>query len=269
MYLCRSHPMKLRTLVLLLALCGAHSAFAEMHRCLLPDGRTSFQQFACDAPPPAARTPVPMPVVSAPGRGPSDEPVRLTRRNREVLELTAQFERCRVDADGFADKSDAVYAAWMRRYGQVLAEHNRVLQARIRAARRGETTVPLAMCTDDWLRDIEPLSRMPDARFATVEKTWQVFMGALMTGDRLTALSCLEGRAGLRWRERVEAMSNEELRIVGASIRTLKVQWGDDYEKEAVVADVENRVVGIAFRNTNEEWKITDWGGAAAPAATP
>ena len=41
------------------------------------------------------------------------------------------------------------------------------------------------------------------------------------------------------------------------------MQWGDDYEKEGLVADNDNRAVGIAFRNVNEEWKITDWGGAA------
>lgn len=268
MYLCRSDPMKIRGFFLLFALCAFDGAIAETHRCLLPDGRTSFQQMPCDALPAAVATPVPATAVSAPSLAAGD-PVRPTRRHREVLELTAQLERCRVDAAGFADKSDAVYAAWMRRHAAVLAAHNKQLAARIRAARRGETTVPLAMCTDDWLRAIEPLSRMPDSRFSSVEKTWQVFMGALMTGDRATALSCLDGRAGLRWKVRVEAMSNEELRQVGASIRGLKMQWGDDYEKEGLIADTANRTVGVAFRNVNEEWKITDWGGGAPAAAAP
>ena len=35
-----------------------------------------------------------------------------------------------------------------------------------------------------------------------------------------------------------------------------------------MVADVENRAVGVAFRNVNEEWKITDWGAPAAPPVT-
>lgn len=191
--------------------------------------------------------------------------VRPTRRKREVLALSAQFERCRADMPGFAERSALIYAAWTRRHAAVLSQYQRQLAAKVRASRRGESTLPLQACTDDWLRSIEPLSRMPDARFATVEKTWQVFMGALMTGDRETAMSCLSGSASLRWKMRVESLTNEELRTIASSIRALKVQWGDDYAKEGVIADTEDRVVGIAFQNVNEEWKITDWGGAAAP----
>ena len=109
---------------------------------------------------------------------------------------------------------------------------------------------------------------MPDARFQTVEKTWQVFMGALMTGDRAALMNCLAGQAESRWKERAERLTDDEMRRIGASIRGLKVQWGDDYEKEGLVADNDNRVAGIAFRNINEEWKITDMGGTP-PTAVP
>jgi len=204
-------------------------------------------------------------VVPAPG--PQDDGfVKPTKRKRDVLELAAQFERCRADAPGFAEKSAPVYAAWTRRHATVLSEYDRLLAAKVRASRRGEASLPMQLCTDEWLRGIEPLTRLPDPRFSTVEKTWQVFMGALMTGDRETALSCLGGRAQLRWKERVEAMSDDDLRRIGASIRALKVQWGDDYEKEGVVADTTNRLLGIAFRNVNEEWKITEMGPSPTPA---
>jgi hypothetical protein len=150
----------------------------------------------------------------------------------------------------------------------VIAEYDKLLAAKVRAGRRGEMTLPLAQCNDDWLRAIEPLTRTPDPRFQTVEKTWPVFMGALMTGDRATALHCLGGKAQARWKQRVETMSDDDLRSIAATIRAMKVQWGDDYEKEGLVADTGNRVVGIAFRNVNEEWKITGLGGAPA-VATP
>ena len=284
---------------------GAH-AQGEMYRCHRHDGGIVFQQAPCPlgelAPPEAPRTPVPLrvapaaeaptaatpapapaqvarpaakpaapaPVATAPSAAHADDAfVRPTKRKRDVLELSAQFERCRADIPGFAEKSAAVYTAWTRRHGPVLAEYERQLAAKVRAGRRGETTLPLRICNDDWLRQVEPLTRMPDARFVSVEKTWQVFMGALMTGDRATALGCLAGRAEERWKRRVEKMSDEDLRQIAASIRALKVQWGDDYEKEGVVADTDNRAVGIAFRNVNEEWKITDWGTPAAPLVTP
>lgn len=228
------------------------------------------------AAPPAASRPAPAPVAAAPSPAPApapaaaDEPfVKPTKRKRDILELSAQFERCRADVPGFAEKSAPIHAAWNRRHAGVLSEFEGQLAAKVRAGRRGEATLPLRVCTDDWLRQVEPLTRTPDARFASVEKTWQVFMGALMTGDRATALGCLAGRAESRWKERVARLSDEELRRIAASIRAMKVQWGDDYEKDAIVADTDNRAVGIAFRNLNEEWKITDWGGPAPALPVP
>lgn len=221
-------------------------------------------------------TPAPVqipPALAASDGDPNDDAfIKPSRRKREVLELSAQLERCRADVPGFAEKSAPVHAAWKRRHAAVLAEYDKLLAAKVRAGRRGEVTLPLRACTDEWLRDIETLARTPDPRFQTVEKTWQMFLGALMTGDRATVLSCLGGRAHARWKERAPVLSDDDMRRVAASIRGLKVQWGDDYEKEGLVADTGNRAVGIAFRNINEEWKITELGGAPSvplPAEPP
>lgn len=216
-------------------------------------------------------TPAPV-VVPAPlaSMDPSDDGfIKPSKRKRDILELAAQFERCRADVPGFAEKSAPVYAAWTRRHATVLAEYNKLLAIKVRAGRRGEMTLPLHLCTDEWLASLEPLTRMPDVRFQSVEKTWQVFLGALMTGDRAALRDCLAGRAAARWKERATQLTDEDMRRMAASIRGLKVQWGDDYEKEGVVADTDNRVAGIAFRNINEEWKITELGGAPAGAVTP
>ncbi len=293
--------MQVRTkqaLLGVLLLLGGREAAAEMFRCQKADGSVVFQQAECpltelaspDAPkaavpaapvavpvpapaPPRPAAPkafaaperplaVPNPVAVAPAS--SQDEIKPSKRKRDVLELSAQFERCRADAPGFAEKSQEVYAAWRLRHAAVISEFQKQLMAKVRAGRRGDASLPLSLCTEDWLRTIEPLSRMPDPRYQSVEKTWQLFMGALMTGDRVTALNCLAGRAQARWKERTEALSDDELRRLGASIRALKVQWGDDYEKEGLVADTDNRVIGIAFRNVNEEWKITEMGGTPA-----
>ncbi|MFI4926621.1 MAG: hypothetical protein ACHP7E_02900 [Burkholderiales bacterium] len=238
---------------------------------------TAVKSAALAAPPVSERsvsTPAP---VSIPARfaaaaqtASPDEPfVKPTKRKREILELSAQFQRCRADVQGFAEKSAVIYDAWIHRHGATLAEYDRLLAAKVRAGRRGEMTLPLRLCTDAWLGSIEPLARTPDARFQTVEKTWQVFLGALMTGDRVAVLNCLSGPALLRWQARSQQLNDDEMRRIAASVRALKVQWGDDYEKEGLIADVENRVVGIAFRNINEEWKITELGGAPTVALPP
>lgn len=298
--------MKARVVWGALVLWGAsQGALAETFRCPQADGSIRFRPDPCAvaelatpeapahaAPPAAVATPAPV-RMPATAPSPTIAPLRLapverqaptvdvapasaaasddvfvkpSKRKREVLDLSAQFERCRADVPGFAEKSALVYVAWRQRHAGVIAEYDKLLAAKVRAGRRGEATLPLSQCTDDWLRAIEPLTRMPDARFETVEKTWQVFLGALMTGDRATALACLGGKAEARWKQRVERMSDEDLRQIATTIRAMKVQWGDDYEKEGLVADTENRVVGIAFRNVNEEWKITGLGGAPAVA---
>lgn len=211
---------------------------------------------------------IPAPVADHESSG-DDGFVRPTKRKRDILEITAQFERCRADVAGFAEKSAAVYTAWKQRHAAVLAEYDKLLAAKVRAGRRGELTLPVRLCTDEWIQQIEPLTHTPDPRFQTVEKTWQVFMGALMTGDRAALMNCLAGTAATRWQQRAERMTDDDMRRIGASIRGLKVQWGDDYEKEGVVADNDNHAAGIAFRNINEEWKITDLGGAPSVPVTP
>lgn len=280
------------------------AAAAEMFRCHQPDGAISFQQQPCalpemsapvpaprpapaaaapavvapradaaSAPRPTAGVPAPRPAAAAPAR-PSglippqlaeDQPVKPTRRKREVLDLTVQLERCRADLPGFADKSAAVYQAWRQRHAATLVEHDKALWVRIRAARRGEASAPLALCTDDWLRNMESLSRMPDPRFATVEKTWQAFVGALLMADRQAVLDCLAGKAEARWKERVDSLADEDLRRMARSFRSFKVRWGDDYEKDAVIEDDGNRAGAVGFRNRNEEWKITEFGTGPVP----
>ena len=281
------------------------AAAAEMYRCHQADGAISFQQQPCALPEMSAPAPAPVaaprpapaavapaapapradaasaarPAAEAPATAPAasrpaglipqqlaeDQPVKPTRRKREVLDLTVQLERCRADLPGFAEKSAAVYQAWRQRHAATLVEHDKALWARVRAARRGEASAPLSACTDDWLRNMESLSRMPDPRFATVEKTWQAFVGALLMADRQTVLDCLAGKAEARWKERVDRLSDEDLRRMARSFRSFKVRWGDDYEKDAVIEDDGNRAGAVGFHNRNEEWKITEFGTGPVP----
>jgi hypothetical protein len=176
----------------------------------------------------------------------------LTPRQREVLDLTARLEHCRSEQPGFAAKTEDLYRAWQRRHASTLAEHREWLGLKMRVPR----PVDAATCSDDWVRELEPLARAPDPRLATPEKTWERFLRALAAADRVQLLDCVTAAAARGFKERLERMADIDLRRMAAAIRGMKVQWGDDYEREGLVVQAD-RVDAIVFRrNVNEEWRI-------------
>jgi hypothetical protein len=258
-------------LALALVLGGMNGARAEGFRCQLADRVVSYQQTPCavpDLPPPARAQPAPpqrTESVAAPSGGGADEPFALlTRRQREVLDLTARLERCRSDVPGFADRSAELYRAWRARHASTLSGHGRFLGMKVRAFARGDA----AGCSDEWLRELEPLARMPDPRFGTVEKTWALFVRALEAADRPAIMSCVTGPVARAMGERLQRLADADLRRMAANIRALKVQWGDDYDREGEVLHGD-RVDAIAFRNVNEEWKIRELSPRGRLPVTP
>jgi hypothetical protein len=255
----------IRTILSLLFLAALASGVSaqKMYTCKQADGRTSFQQLPCDPPPEApADLPAPGAPVAA-SEGPAKPPAPgspqlLTRGKREVLQLTTMLERCRADQPGFAERSSAVYVAWRQRHAATLAEYDRLLAAKVREARRGVAPIPLEMCSDDLLRRMEPLARPPDARLDTAEKTWNLFVTSLRAGNRDLAARCLTGKAEVRWKEKSERASDADLRRMADAIRAFKVQWGDDYQKEALASRADNKVSGIIFVKFNDEWLISE-----------
>jgi hypothetical protein len=255
---------------LVLALGAAGTVRAETFRCVLADRVVSYQETPCAVP--DLRRPEP-PRAAAPAATPTPPPARkadepfalLTRRKREVLDVTARFERCRNDVPGFAAISRDVYRAWRERHAATLSEYAGFLGMKVRAFPRGDA----ASCSDEWLGELAALARTPDPRFGTVEKTWELFVNALQAADRPGIMNCVTGPVARSLGERLQKLADADLRRMGVNIRALQVQWGDDYEKEGLVVHGD-RVDGIAFRNVNEEWKIRELRPARGnlPAAT-
>jgi hypothetical protein len=260
----RRDPMKtlpLRSAVLALLLLAAGGARAETFKCLQADGTLSFQQLPCPDGVPTVPAPAQAakPAITAPAAVPP-EPAgpQPSRRMREVLDLTALLERCRADEPGFSERSAPLYQAWYVRHAVTLSTHKALLTAKVREYRRGAGGMPPNACSEEWMHALEPMARMPDPRYASVEKTWARFIEALKAADRAAALSCLHGNAESRWRSRIATVSDEDLRRIGRAVRDFKVQWGDDYLKEGLAAGDDNLVTAVAFRSINEEWKISD-----------
>jgi hypothetical protein len=91
-----------------------------------------------------------------------------------------------------------------------------------------------------------------------VEKAWETFVGALRAADRPGVMRCVSGPVARSMGERLGRLADADLRRMAANIRELKVLWGDDYDKEALVVHGD-RVDGVVFRrNVNEEWKLRE-----------
>jgi len=259
-------------LALALALGTTAPAVAETFRCPLADRIASYQQTPCAVPdlprPPPATSTRGMVLAPLPPARKADAAAAaavLTPRKREIVELTARLERCRSDQPGFAARTEELYQAWRRRHAATLSDHRQLLALKVRAFSTGDG----AACSDQWVRELEPLARTPDPRFSSVEKTWAAFVAALQAADRPAILSCVSGPVAQTMGERLEKLPDAELRRMGANIRELKVLWGDDYDREALVVHG-NRVDGVVFhRNVNEEWKLREMKAAAVNPATP
>lgn len=269
-------------LALALAAGAGGTARAETFRCPLADRVAAYQQTPCAVPElpdrrarsggepePRARDgreperPKALPIAAPAG---DDAPFSaLTPGKREVLDLSARFERCRADEPVFADRTADLYRAWRRRHADTLSEYSRLLATKVRIAPRGSP----ASCNEDWIHELEPLTRAPDPRFSSVEKTWQVFVAALLAADRSAVMASVSGPVARTMGERLGKLADADLRRMAANIRELKLLWGDDYDREALVVHGD-RVDGVVFRkNVNEEWKLREMKPAALrPAAT-
>jgi len=247
-------------------------AQAETFRCPLADRVAAYQQTPCAVPElpdrrardgaqPQRPKAVPMAAPAA-----DDAPFSaLTPRKRELLDLSARFERCRADEPAFAERTADLYRAWRQRHADTLSEYSHLLATKVRVAARGSP----ASCSDDWIHELEPLTRAPDPRFSSVEKTWQAFVAALMAADRSAVMAAVSGPIARAMGERLGKLADADLRRMAANIRELQLLWGDDYDREALVVHGD-RVDGVVFRkNVNEEWKLREMKPAALrPAAT-
>ncbi|HET8746049.1 MAG TPA: hypothetical protein VFM98_10620, partial [Ramlibacter sp.] len=197
-------------LALVLAAGATNAARAETFRCPLADRVASYQQTPCavsDLPPPSRagadpERPKAVPTAATPD---DDAPFSaLTPRRREVLDLTARFERCRSDEPGFAERTADLYLAWRKRHRETLNEYNHLLATKVRVAARGSP----ASCNEDWIHELEPLTRATDPRFSSVEKTWQVFVDALKAADRAAVMAAVSGPIARSMGERLDKLAD-------------------------------------------------------------
>ena len=126
-----------------------------------------------------------------------------------------------------------------------------------RAQRGGGAGAKSAAETFFRSRGIRPAA--PDARYASPEKTWALFVAAAKKGDAPGMLACFTPGMKSKLEGLFARMPPEELRKMGESFVGFAMQSRDEQYGEALIArqSGEKRTAGFAqFVNDGGEWKI-------------
>ncbi len=101
-------------------------------------------------------------------------------------------------------------------------------------------------------------SGVPDPRFSTPEKTWELYLASLRQGDRQTALLCLISRARDEFGPFIKEASKQELNRMGNAIKSLRITSRFGEFTEAMAVTHEGHAGTITFENRDGEWKINE-----------
>ena len=101
-------------------------------------------------------------------------------------------------------------------------------------------------------------SGVPDPRFSTPEKTWELYLASLRQGDRQTALLCLISRARDEFGPFIKETSKQELNRMGNAIKSLRITSRFGEFTEAMAVTHEGHAGIITFENRDGEWKINE-----------
>jgi len=110
---------------------------------------------------------------------------------------------------------------------------------------------------------LDELAKMPgaapDPALATPENTWNRYLGALRTGDRRSAISCLTSTARDKFRPILEQSTPEQLRGMADAVRSFALT-GTTFGTMAEAAVSMNSGFGgiVYFENVNGEWRISE-----------
>ncbi len=97
----------------------------------------------------------------------------------------------------------------------------------------------------------------PDANFSTPSASWAHFIGSLRTGDRKSAMSCLDPEWRGRIEEEFKAMSETQLREFANSLTDFRLTAVSmqDYQ-QATVKRPDGKIGFVMFVRSEAGWKI-------------
>jgi hypothetical protein len=249
-------------------------ATAQIYKCKQPDGGTSFQQVPCLGN--SAEVPLSDAEATAHAPGPNVRAPDLP--DQDVFFAVMQKKICDAVAPGFEERSRGAYASWraarpeqVRQAEQSLMNNPNYAAAIAEESKKAAAAEPSTpyrkqieeQCGEEFLEAFSKTSRPPDARFATPQRTWDLFSRALTAADRPLALSCLspEFRRGMK--EMFRQMSDDKMREMATAYKGVSDVVFERYstEKETsrargILAQPNGTHIPVDFERQYGEWKI-------------
>jgi hypothetical protein len=162
---------------------------------------------------------------------------------------------CNESLPGFRERAHTAYESWRRKHEAYIAhiERNSTPPPTISS---GEIDDRFREFCFETLAAIEADVLPPDHRFATPEKTWAQFTGALARGDHDAAVRCFTSR-GSQFARTVEQLPPEALRKMAASFGELQLlATSTDEFQDAAIETAEGKAYIVSFVRIGKDWKI-------------
>lgn len=174
----------------------------------------------------------------------------------EMAGTLAQYRRCSERIDGYEEKAEPLVEQWSEASDGMVARFERVLsigQPQLGVAREPGPDEFAKYC-DQLLVRLAEYAKPRNAAFADPEKTFAVFIEALVNADREKALSTLTPTSRLR--AVIEKLPDESLQRMGRTTRLIRMtgEYGD-FRTGIAVRD-SGVAAEVQFRSTPRGWLI-------------
>lgn len=231
-----------------------------IHKCIDASGAVSYQGTPCQLPPTAntdkkADAPTPLrETVSPPHQG-----------EAWFLALAVIFKKaCDQSVPGFREKSSTAWATWRTRNARDIArlEKTPLFKETMRqAAAKGRKPLVeprLMERCNEWIEEIERAGLPPDPKYATPQKTWDTFLGALRVNDKKSAAACLTGNARVKLAPEIGRLADESLKKMADSFVSIHPSAGYGPYQEFFITRSDGMAGIVTFENKGGEWRIAE-----------
>jgi hypothetical protein len=174
------------------------------------------------------------------------------------LWVLLEMPSCVKQVDGFAARSESPFAQWRQKHIEAVSEYERF------GVYEPDTTQYALSDSDSLRKECEDVlnyilddTQPPDARFASPQDTWKVFLQASRSGDKATIAECFAAKNRAEYMSFIEQLTPAQLAQTAESFTDLQhvEPLGSDMQEGWVK---KGNMIGIAhFVKTGRGWLLS------------